>query len=429
MHIFFSGIGGSGIGPLALIAHQAGYDVSGSDKQNSRTIDYLNDHGINNIQIGQSNDQIAKVHEANPIDWLVYSSAISLEQPDSEELNFCSKHGIKTSKRDEFLNFLLGEKNLKLISVAGTHGKSTTTAMIIWLFKQFKIPISYSLGAKISFGDSGEYNDNSNFFVYEADEFDRNFLNFKPFYSIISGVSWDHHEIFKTRDDYKQAFRQFIDQSDSVIMFPDDVEYLDIKSNPKIKILNKDHANGIKLVGAYNRLDGLLATEAFKDVTRLELTDITAEINKFPGLERRMEEIIPNLYSDYAHTPEKIKAAMNVATEIAVDNNQPIYVIYEPLTNRRQHYVKDLYGNVFDGAEHIYWIPSYLAREDPELPILEPSELIKSLSNPTIASPAKMDESLLKIIKKHLNEGSMVIALNGGGGGGIDEWLRKNFLT
>ena len=427
MHIFFSGIGGAGISPLALIAHQAGYQVSGSDKVDSRTIVYLKSHGIDNIHIGQSLEQIKSVNESSPIDWFVYSSAISLEQPDSQELDYCQKSGIKTSKRDEFLNFLLTEKKQKMIAVAGTHGKSTTTAMVIWLFKQFHIPISYSLGAKIGFGDTGSYDNRSQFFVYEADEFDYNFLNFKPFYSIISGVSWDHHEIFKTRDDYKQAFRQFIDQSDSIIILPEDAEYLNLGSNPKIKILNKDGTNAIKLIGTYNRLDGLLAVEAFKDVTGLELTEVTAKINEFPGLERRMEEIIPNLYSDYAHTPEKIKAAMSVASEMAVDNNQPIFVIYEPLTNRRQHYVRDLYGDVFNGAEHIYWIPSYLAREDPELPILEPSELIQSLNDPTIASAAKMDESLLKTIKKHLSEGAMVVALNGGGGGGLDEWLRANF--
>ena len=427
MHIFFSGIGGAGIGPLALIAHQAGYDVSGSDKQDSRTINYLKSHGVVNIHIGQSRDQIDFSHNKKPIDWFVYSSAITLENADSEELEFCKSHGIKTTKRDEFLNHLLTEKGLSLIAVAGTHGKSTTTAMIIWLFKQFNIPISYSLGAKIGFGDSGFFDKASQYFVYEADEFDRNFLYFKPYYSVISGVSWDHHEIFKTREDYKQAFRQFIDQSESVLMLPSDANYLDIKSTPKIRLIDEEKSKQIELVGHYNRLDGLLAVEAFRVITNLEIADILDKINQFPGLERRMEQIIPGLYSDYAHTPEKIKAAMNVASEMAVDNNQEIIIIYEPLTDRRQHYIKDEYGDVFNDAAHIYWLPSYLAREDPGLPILKPSELINHLSDPSIASPARMDQSLVEIIKRHLSEGAMVVGLNGGGGGGLDEWLRQNF--
>ncbi|HEY5268139.1 MAG TPA: Mur ligase domain-containing protein [Candidatus Saccharimonadales bacterium] len=429
MHIYFSAIGGSGIGPLALIAHQAGFEVSGSDKQDSRAIEYLRKQGIDNIHIGQSEAQISKVNASTPIDWFVYSSAVILENPDSEELAFCEQHNIKTSKRDEFLNYLLTQKNLKLIAIAGTHGKSTTTAMLIWLFKQLNIPISYSLGAKISFGDSGYYDKNSQYFIYEADEFDRNFLSFKPYFSVISGVTWDHHEIFKTRDDYKHAFKQFLNQSETSLLLTEDAEYLGLDPNGKIKLADQSSVDKIKLLGKYNRLDALLAVEAVRAVTNLDFEEIIDEINKFPGLERRMEKIIPNLYSDYAHTPEKIRAAMNVATEMARITNQLIYVIYEPLTNRRQHYIKDQYSDCFDGAKHIYWIPSYLAREDPKLPIIEPKDLIAYLPDPTIASPAEMNQSLIKTIHKHLKDGAIVLALNGGGGSGLDEWLRSNFLS
>jgi UDP-N-acetylmuramate--alanine ligase len=427
MHVYFSAIGGAGIGPLALIAHQAGFKVSGSDKQDSGSIEYLKRHGITDIHIGQSEDQIAKVHNSTPIDWFVYSSAVTLENPDSAELLFCEQHGIKTSKRDELLNYIIKNKDLKLIAIAGTHGKSTTTAMIIWLFKQLGIPISYSLGAKISFGDSGCYDSQSQYFIYEADEFDRNFLSFSPFLSVISGVTWDHHEIFKTREDYQQAFRQFLDQSDQAILLAEDSDYLSLKADDRVKIVNHNGADQIELIGQYNRHDALLAVMAVNQVTGIALGRIISHINNFPGLNRRMEEIIPNLYSDYAHTPEKIKAAMNVATEMAKIKRQEIFVVYEPLTNRRQYFIKDQYVDCFDGAKHIYWVPSYLAREDPNQPILEPKELIAGLPDPTIASPAEMNHELVEIINERLAEGSMVLALNGGGGGGLDEWLRANF--
>jgi UDP-N-acetylmuramate--alanine ligase len=427
MHIYFSAIGGAGIGPLALIAHQAGFEVSGSDKQDSRTIEYLRQHGITNIHIGQSQEQIAEINDASPIDWLVYSSAVILENPDSDELKFCLEHSIKTSKRDQFLNFLITEKQLSLIAIAGTHGKSTTTAMIIWLFKQLGVPISYSLGAKISFGDSGYFDPKSKYFIYEADEFDNNFLSFKPKVSVISGITWDHHEIFKTRNEYKSAFRQFIDQSEKVFMHLEDVEYLGIDSDKKINILNETRIDTIKLAGKYNRMDALLSVEAVSSVTNTSVEKVTELINSFPGLERRMEEIVPNLYSDYAHTPEKIKAAMDVAIEMSEISNRDIYVIYEPLTNRRQHYIKDQYNDSFKGAKHVYWIPSYLAREDFTLPILNPSELITFLPDPSLASVAEMNQTLFQTITDLLDQGAMVIALNGGGGGGLDEWLRTNF--
>src|SRR5215207_7197683 len=100
MHIFFSGIGGTAIGPLALIAKQAGYKVSGSDKQDSQYIHYLKKHGVTDIHIGQEYEQIAAAHDQNPIDWFVYTSALPLENPDAPELAFCRDLSIKTSKRD-----------------------------------------------------------------------------------------------------------------------------------------------------------------------------------------------------------------------------------------------------------------------------------------------------------------------------------------
>ena len=142
MHIFFSAIGGTGIGPLALIAKQAGYTVSGSDKQDSLYIQYLRSQGLNDIHIGQTKSQIQKIHEKNPIDWYVYSSAVTMEQAKPEELSFVQSQKIQYSKRDGLLNQILLDKKLKLIAIAGTHGKSTTTAMVIWLFKELNIPLS-----------------------------------------------------------------------------------------------------------------------------------------------------------------------------------------------------------------------------------------------------------------------------------------------
>lgn len=428
MHIYFSGIGGTAIGPLALIAKQAGFEVSGSDEQDSQYIAYLRTHGIGNIHIGQSQEQIAKIHSKHPIDWYVYSSAVKEHNP---ELKFARAQDIKTSKRDEFINLILQTKHLKMIAIAGTHGKTTTTAMVVWLFKQLGEPISYSLGAKISFGNMGEYLQKSEYFAYEADEFDRNFLAFEPYISVITGVSWDHHEIFPTREDYQQAFKEFITQSQWTILWQEDADYLGLEQSSSLSILDsgviRSAKHKISLAGLYNRLDAWLAIQAVHEVTNKPLDKLTELVNKFPGLQRRMEEIVPGLYSDYAHTPEKIRGAMSVATEMAANNNQGVVVIYEPLTNRRQHYMKDDYGDCFNGAKKVYWIPSYLARENPNQRIIAPEELINNLADPTIAQPAKRDENLVKIIQKHLANGDMVVAMAGGGGGSLDEWVRERF--
>ncbi len=226
MHVYFSGIGGTGIGPLALIAKQAGFDVSGSDKQDSQYIQYLKKHDITDVHIGQTREDIESVHAANPIDWFVYTSALPIENPDAPELKFCEEHGIKTSKRDEFINLVLREKNLKLIAIAGTHGKTTTTAMTVWTFRQLGLPVSYSVGAKISFGDMGHYEPGSEYFVYEADEFDRNFLAFHPRLALITGIDWDHPDIYPTREEYNAAFRKFLSQSEQSVLWQDDAKRL-----------------------------------------------------------------------------------------------------------------------------------------------------------------------------------------------------------
>jgi UDP-N-acetylmuramate--alanine ligase len=426
MHIYFSGIGGAGIGPLAQIAFQAGYQVSGSDKQASSYIDYLKTKGINNIVIGQSKKDILNIHKQQPIDWLVYSSALTLENPDPDELRFARDNNIKISKRDQLINQILIDNDLKLIAIAGTHGKTTTTAMVTWLFKQNAIPISYLLPAKTTFADMGEFNPNSQYFVYEADEFDNNFLAFSPAVSLISGVSWDHHEFFPTRDAYKAAFTKFIKQSNKTFLWPEDASYLNLTKNHSLEILNDNQTKQISLKGYYNRRDGLLAIKAVKSLTNFADNQLIKQINGFPGLSRRMEEIIPGLYSDYAHTPEKIMAAINTALEIS-GGKKRLVIVYEPLTDRRQHYIKQDYGQVFDGVSKIYWLPSYLAREDKNSQILNPKDLIKYLAEPTIAEPKSKNQALKQLIKKHLKANDMVIAIAGGGGGSLDDWLRHEF--
>lgn len=429
MHIYFSGIGGTGIGPLALVAKQAGYEVSGSDKQDSQYTHYLRQRGITDIHIGQERAHIAAAHDQKPIDWFVHSSALPMENPNAPELLFCREQGIKMSKRDELLNQIITDKKLKLIAIAGTHGKSTTTAMVIWLFKQLSIPVGYNVGAKLSFGDMGEFADGAEYFVYECDEFDRNFLAFEPYLAIISGVSWDHQDIYPTREDYQAAFREFITQSKRAQLWQEDAEYLELATSSKLVILDSQHPHiqNLTLKGLYNRLDAWQAMQAVHKLTQQPLEDLITYMNQFPGLQRRMEQLAPNLYSDYAHTVEKIRGAMSAALEMTKETGQKLVIIYEGLHNRRQHYIMNDYKDVFTGAEQVYWVPSYLAREDPSQRIIPPAELITRLSDPTIAVPAELDDSLKRTIQAHLAKDDMVVAMSGGGGGSLDEWLREEF--
>lgn len=427
MHIYFSGIGGTAIGPLAMIAKQAGYSVSGSDKQDSQYIQYLKKQGIDNIHIGQDAEQIAAVHAANPIDWYVYSSAVSIEQPDAPELTFCAENGIKTTKRDELINQIVSDKNLNMVAIAGTHGKTTTTAMAIWLFKQLDIPISYSVGAKISFGEMGQYDPASEYFVYEADEFDRNFLAFHPYMSLITGIDYDHHEIFPTREDYQTAFKQFLQQSTHNVIWHSDGQNTKLTIGENYIVLNdnEEKLNALSIIGLVNRKDAWQVIQAVQKLTGKDEAELIEHMNRFPGLSRRFEKITNNLFSDYAHTIPKIQGCLQQAFEIS--NN--VVVVYEPLTNRRQEFIKEDYTDLFKGVRKLYWVPSYLAREDPTAHVYSPAELISYMSNKEIAEPAAFDDILERNIKLEIAKGALVVCISGGGGNSLDEWIRSKFIN
>lgn len=426
MHIYFIGIGGTAIGPLALIAHQMGYSVSGSDKQNSQYIEYLKKQGVTNINVGTDEQNIAQAHAKSPIDWVVYTSAVPLENPEHPEINFAEHNNIKHSKRDELLSKILQDSGKKLIAIAGTHGKTTTTAMTIWLFKELGLPLSYSVGAKISFGEMGHYDEKSEYFVYECDEFDYNFLAYHPYLSIITGVDYDHHEIFKTRENYQKAFQQFIDQSETNIVWRSDLTKNSFELKESDVVLEDDDQilSTLSNSGEVNRRNAFQVITALSKITNIDPSRLKKIIESFPGLSRRFELITNNLYTDYAHTIPKIEGCLQMAKEKS--NN--VVVIYEPLTNRRQHFIKDGYKDVFLGIKKLYWVPSYLAREDPEQTVLKPEDLIEGLSNKQIAEPAELNEDLKNKIKAHIDNGDLVVSMSGGGGHSLDEWLRQEFV-
>lgn len=424
MHIFFSGIGGTGIGPLALIAKQAGYEVSGSDKQASQYTTYLQKHGIQ-LYIEQTKEAIAKMHQTKPIDWFVYTSALPLENPHHPELLYIHELGIRHSKRDDFLQYFLTEKKLKLIAFAGTHGKTSSTAMAVWTAKQLGVPISYSVGAKISFGDMGHYDPSSKYFLYECDEFDKNFLAYQPYISVLTKVDWDHHEQYPTRKNYIDAFRQFVSQSKNVIAHKSELKYLSIESKNNVHEIDESLLPLLKIKGAHNRSNAAGVATAMAMIQRTnDYESIIRALNAYPGSNRRFEKLTDNIYSDYAHTPEEIAATLQLAKEYG----KSIVVVYEPLTNRRQHFMRDAYKDVFQQLDALYWLPSYLAREDPELDIIHPEQFIAQLPESAHAHTAKLNDELKSTIIQASNSGALVLLLAGGGGGSLDEWARKAFV-
>ena len=415
MNVFFSGIGGVGIGPLSIIAKDAGYEVAGSDTNDGLIIDELRKAGIV-VNIGQDGSFLRQYHEKKPIDWFVYTSALP---PDHPELNIARELGIRVSKRDEFLAELIKQHDLKLIAIAGTHGKTTTTGMMVWTMKQLEIPVSYSVGTTLSFGPSGAFDKNSQYFIYECDEYDKNFLNFEPFLSLVTSVDYDHPDTYPTQDDYLEAFRRFLEQSRSNILWRIDAERLGAIENEQNEVLDSPDVLDIALPGEHNRRNANLVVRALGTLRLGTNNQIVDALNSFPGTDRRFEKLAENLYSDYGHHPVEIAATIEMARELS----DHVIVVYQPHQNRRQHLVKNEYSHAFVGAEQVYWLPTYLTREDPSQLVLTPEELSSNLVNRQDVHVSNLDDQLRETIQGHLARGDLVLCM---GAGPIDNWVRKN---
>jgi UDP-N-acetylmuramate--alanine ligase len=413
MNIYFSGIGGVGIGPLAEIAVDAGYSVQGSDREASAVTRQLEERDIT-VHIGQDGTFLRQCHDKQPIDWFVYTSALPADHP---ELQLAQKLGLKIAKRGELLKHIIDEKNLKLIAVAGSHGKTTTTGMLIWLFKQLQIPVSYSVGATLSFGPSGRYAPESEYFVYECDEYDRNFLQYFPDLSLITSIEHDHPDTYPTEMDYLEAFRQFIGQSKHTIMWQADNTLIDASAHDGWILSHHDLLTSITLPGNHNRRNATLVVKAAEYLQLANQSQAIGAINSFPGTDRRFERLADNLYTDYAHHPSEIAASLQLAHEL----NEHIVAVYQPHQNARQHKVIDQYADSFDLAEEVYWLPTYLSREDNSLDVLTPQDFIEHISN-TPVHAADLNDNLWQVIQNAQREGKLVLCM---GAGTIDEWVRK----
>lgn len=467
MQIYISGIGGSGLSSLAHLCLDLGFSVAGSDTDFSVGIEKLVARGLV-FNHGQDPKFIEKINSDSKIDYYIYTPA--LKQDNTEKIKALELE-IPSGKQNFLINEILRLKSLKLIAVAGTHGKTTTTAMISWILKNLNIPISYIIGTEISFGNSGQYQNESQFLIYEADEYDRKFLDLKPEISLITSIDYDHPDTYPTQDSYYQAFRDFIDQSISLcylynencfdlIATKNSVYLRDwVSINQKKTFLISLEANWdeikksikalIKLPGRHNRLNGYLALQTVLNLFYLDKNyaklipdydldkkkdflkfkrKIADILNDFPGTSRRFEKISENIYSDYAHHPTEIAATLQLATEFIKLNtpDSKLIVIYQPHQNTRQHQIKAEYLKSFNLADKIIWLPTYLTRENPELNILTGTQLVEYSESKDKTEFLDFSEELFDKVSQEVQKKNLVLLL---GAGSIDSWFRDKIKT
>ncbi|HUC96303.1 MAG TPA: cyanophycin synthetase, partial [Candidatus Saccharimonadales bacterium] len=184
----------------------------------------------------------------------------------------------------------------------------------------------------------------------------------------------------------------------------------------QVTLVNPSEVNtNLPIAGEHNRRNATLVQTALRQLGLAQETDNI--LANFPGVDRRFEKLTNNLYSDYGHHPVEIAATLQLARELS----DHIVLVYQPHQNIRQHEIRNQYTTQFELAETIYWLPTYLSREDPNLPILKPEELIQNITNKVNVHIVDFNDKLWDIIQMARANGKLVLGM---GAGKIDNWLR-----
>jgi UDP-N-acetylmuramate--alanine ligase len=383
--LHFVGIGGSGMSGIARLFLGAGYTVTGSDRSENHNTEALRELGAT-ITIGHDAANLGSA------DTLVYTGAL---WPDNPEYLRAVERGIPTLHRSQALAWLISSQ--RLIAVAGAHGKTTSTGMIVTALLELGQDPSFVNGGVIqSLGVSSARGDGE-LFVVEADESDGSFLLYDTAVALITNVDADHLDHYGTTEAFTAAFVDFAQRAtELVVVSSDDPGARDVTaalSGKRIMTFGEDNAADVRLhsvdaVGPVSfslawkgdeyattlrvpgRHNAINAAGAFAVLVGLgfEPRSVLAAIATFGGTERRFELHGTvrgvSVYDDYAHHPTEVAAALTAARSVVGDGK--IIAIHQPhLYSRTQLMAADFASTYEDLADHTVVLDVYGAREDP----------------------------------------------------------------
>ncbi|MBI5400780.1 MAG: UDP-N-acetylmuramate--L-alanine ligase [Candidatus Yonathbacteria bacterium] len=362
----FVGIGGIGVSAVARLMLSRGVNVSGSDRDGSLITEKLEEEGAI-IFIGHD----AK-HVPEKCNLVVYSPAVSEDNP---ELLIARESGALTLSYPESLGMI--SRGMRTVAVAGTHGKTTTTAMIAEILVGAKLLPTVIMGSFLKKSGSNFISGTSNIFVVEACEYKRSFLNLMPEILVITNIDNDHLDYYGTIEGVQKAFAEFAEKvpaHGAIVCDPSDtlvapvltkavariVDYSLGSSTPKLAVSVEHNIKNAKAALAVTRLFGVQEDEAVR---------LLAE---FQGTWRRMEykgKLASGalVYDDYAHHPTEIKATLQGFRAKYPESR--IRVIFQPHLYSRTKLLLNDFAQSFTDADEVIVAPIYAAREanDPEI--------------------------------------------------------------
>ena len=355
--IHFIGIGGVGMNGLAQLAALSGDSVSGSDRgYNPASALFQSLEGLGIRIFPQDGSGID-----SQTDLAVYSTAIESDNPD---LLKARKLGVPLLHRAEFLQRLVGDA--KLVAVAGTAGKTTTTGLLGWIFEQLGLdPSVYNGAAVLNWkkpGIPGNIRKGaSNLWIIEADESDKSLLNFHPAHSIITNISKDHYEL----DELNRIFERFESQTSGITIRGQSVNlgiFLNSRTDP-FSFRFEGIEFVVPMIGRHN-LENAQCAVRLCAAMGLDLERVRDALARFEGIERRLEiagepEGI-RIIDDYAHNPAKIAAALEAAGQTG---NGRVHAYWRPHGFAPLHQNQDELVEVFRQRppESLFILPVFYA--------------------------------------------------------------------
>ncbi len=422
---------------LAEILISKGYTVSGSDINYSDSIKYLESLGL----------KFYNGHHAENVkdaDTVVYTAAVSEENP---ELKAARAANVRVIPRSVLLGEIMAHYKYS-VAVAGTHGKTTTTSMISYIFEKLSLDPTILIGARLDIIDSNMKLGESDYFIAEACEYHRSFLDFKPYCETILNVEPDHLDYYKDEDDYHSAYTDFlklVSPDGFTVTCADDADLMEMTKATVCRTITYGIANKaarmqarnifstekttsydlyidntfackvtLCVFGTHNVLNSLAAL-ANAYMFGLDLERAAAALADFKGADRRFEYKGnfggASVYDDYAHHPTEIKATLESAQMMPHNN---IICVFQPHTYSRTKTFLEDFAHSFKGTDKLILAPIYAAREafDPTISSADVCALAAKDGIDAVCID-ELDE-IAKTVKSLAKEGDIILVIGAG---------------
>ncbi len=427
--IHFIGIGGISMSSLAMITLKKGYEVSGSDRNVSALTEHLAAAG-------------AEVHYRHDAAWVqgaslvVYTAAVHADNPEWRE---AERFGIPICSRADYFGWLMYGYRER-IGVAGTHGKSTVTSMIAEIFLAAEADPTVVSGAELSDLGGAYRLGGEEYFIFEACEYCDSFLSFCPTTAVITNIEYDHADYFKTMDQLRASFRQYVGYAGRAVLNFDDPESVALAASYPGEVVSyamnasadytadeiawKDGCASFTLIergrpsarislsvpGRHNIMDALAASAASL-AYGVSPEAVTNGLGRFRGAKRRFEYMGRTacgalVYNDYAHHPSEIRSTLSAAKLFG----KRVVCVFQPHTYSRTAALFDDFSQAFREADCVILADIYAAREENRYGITS-ADLAKKTPG-AVYLPDR--ETIRETLLRTTGDGDMILILGAG---------------